>query len=134
MRVERTSEEKILGGLTHLAIFFSWFGLIVNVVLYVIYRSKSAYVTGHVKQSIALQALAMVVNYIVGFIFGFGMLGGIGLGSSYAFGAALGIGSLLVLAVAVISIVLAIIAAVKGFQGQEHRHPIMGDWVAKLGE
>lgn len=135
--MERTSEEKILGGITHLAIFFSWIGLIANVILYVIYRSKSAFVASHVKQSIGLQVIGMLVGTALGFLFGLGMIGGFGMGMSYGMGAAVGaaaLGALLILAVGIAAIVLAILAAIKGFQGQDYRHPLFGNWLAGLGE
>jgi uncharacterized Tic20 family protein len=136
MRVERTSEEKTLGGLTHLAIFFGWLGLIANVVLYVIYRPKSQFVGGHVKQALGLQTLLLVIHAVLALLFGAGVVGGIGLGSTMGLGAAVGaafLGGLIGLVVAVGAIILAIIAAIKGFQGQEHNHPIVGNWIAGLG-
>lgn len=134
--MERTSEEQILGGLTHLAIFFSWLGLIANLILYFVYRPKSLFVAGHVKQALGLQALLLVIHVLLGLLFGAGIVGGIGLGSGFGLGAAVGtalLGGLLGLVAAVAAIILAIIAAIKGFQGQEHRHPIVGDWIAVLG-
>ena len=135
--MERTSEEKILGGLTHLAIFFSWIGLIANVILYVVYRPKSQFVAGHVKQALGLQVSALVAGAVVGLLFGVGFAGTLGLGSSAAMGAALGtaaLGGLLALVVGIGALVLAIIAAIRGFQGQEYRHPVIGSWIAGLGE
>jgi uncharacterized Tic20 family protein len=137
MRVERTSEEKLLGGLTHLAIFFSWLGLIANVILYFIYRPKSQFVAGHVKQALALQVTVMVIGAILGLLFGDGAVGGLSLGSGLGVAAGLGtaaLGGLIWLLLAIAAIALALIGAVKGFQGQEHRHPIIGNWAAGLGE
>jgi uncharacterized Tic20 family protein len=134
--VERTSEEKILGGLTHLAIFFSWVGLIVNIILYVVYRPKSQFVASHVKQALGLQVLLLVAGAILGLLFGGGILGGIGMGSGLGLGAAVGsaiLGSLIWLVVMIAAIALSILAAIRGFQGQEHRHPVIGDWIASLG-
>lgn len=134
--MERTSEERMVGGLTHLAILLNWVGLIVNVVLYVVYRPKSSYVTHHVKQALGLQLISIVVVAILGLVAGVGSVSALGSVGKYGGKALLGsmfmgIGSTAL--IGLITLVMAVIAAVKGFQGTEYRHPLFGEFVARLG-
>lgn len=132
--MERSSEEKVLGGITHIALLFSWIGLIANVVIFVIYRPKSAFVAGHAKQALGLQVLSMLLSWVFALVFGVGMFGlGMGGMEGGMIGAAV-VGGLLAAAVGIAVLVLAILGAVKGFQGHEWRHPVIGDFVAKIGE
>lgn len=132
--MERASEEKTLAGLAHVAAIFGWVGVVANIVLFVLYREKSQYVTGHVKQGLGLSVIGVAGSWLLG------LLGAGGLTSLFysgAFGAAVGMGLLLGLlgaAFGITVLVLGILAAIKGFKGEEHRYPLFGEFVAKIGE
>lgn len=130
--MERSSEEKTLGGLTHIAAIVGWIGVVANVVLFVIYREKSQYVAGHAKQALGLSVLSVVVSWVLG-LFGAGSTGLLAIGSvGAAVGAAMIVG-LISLAWGIVVLVFAIMAALKGFKGEEHRYPLFGEFVAKIG-
>lgn len=130
--MERTSEEKTLGGLAHVAAIFGWIGVVANIVLFVIYREKSQYVAGHSKQALGLSVISVVVSWILG-LFGAGSAGLLSIGSvGAAVGAAMVVG-LIALAWGVVVLIFAIMAAIKGFKGEEHRYPLFGEFVAKIG-
>lgn len=130
--MERSSEEKTLGGLAHIAAIFGWIGVVANVVLFVIYREKSQYVAGHARQGLGLSVINVVVGWVLGLVGG-GSVGFLSIGSV---GAAVGTAMILGLAAlawGVVVLVLAIMAAIKGFKGEEHRYPIFGEFVSKIG-
>lgn len=130
--MERSQEEKILGGLTHVAAIFSWIGVIANIILFVVYREKSAFVAAHAKQGLGLSAIGLIGSWILGAL-GAGSVGLLSMGS---LGAAAGMAMILGLVAMVWGIgilVLAILAAIKGFKGEEHRYPLFGEMVAKIG-
>lgn len=130
--MELSSEEKTLGGLAHVAAIFGWIGVIANVILFVLYREKSKYVAGHSKQALGLSVISVVVSWVLG-LFGAGSAGLLSIGSmGAAVGAALIIG-LVSLAWGIVVLVLAIMAAMKGFKGEEHRYPLFGKAVNEIG-
>lgn len=132
--MERTSEEKIVAGLSHLAYLLNWVGPIAAVVVFVMYRQKSSYVAEHAKQSIGLQIITVVVGVVIGLLTGVGSLGSLGLGrvSRTAFAGSILLGAGLVSLISLAGLVLAIIAAVKAFMGQEYRHPLFGELVGRM--
>jgi uncharacterized Tic20 family protein len=132
-RMERSQEEKILAGLSHVALLFSWIGLVGQVVLLVLYREKSRFVFGHAKQAIALWVVSYVVSLVINMVFG--VTAGLGslAGGAGLLGGAL-VGGLIALAWLVIWVVLLIRGAVMGFKGAEYRQPLIGDMVARIGE
>lgn len=130
--MERSSEEKTLGGLAHVAAIFSWVGLVANIIIFVLYREKSQYVAGHAKQALGLSVVSVIVSWVLG-LFGGGSAGLLAIGSvGAAVGAAL-ITGLIALAWGIVTLVFAIIAALKGFKGEEYRYPVFGEFVAKIG-
>lgn len=135
--MEPTSEEKIVAGLVHLAILLDLFGVIASIVVYVLYRPKSAFVTRHTKQSLALQIISLVLAWVVPLALGVSTIGFFSIGSYITFAprvtAAIA-GTVLVGFVQIALLVMAIIAAVRAFQGQEYLHPLFGQWVDRLGQ
>lgn len=130
--MERTQEEKLLGGFAHVAVLFSWLGLIYNLVIYFLYKPKSEYVTGHAKQGLGLVAISLISSYVLGPIFGASMYGSFMMGGLRGgFGLAV-IGGLIMTAIGIAILVMVIMAAIKGFQGQEYKYPIIGEFMAKL--
>lgn len=141
--MERTQEEKVLSGLAHVAVFFSWIGLAYNLVIYFIYKEKSAYVASHAKQALGLMLTFWILTFGATLIMlPFGLAAGFGaagIGSLGRTGAMMGLGfvgvlmGLVVFAISIGALVLVIMAAIRGFKGEEYRYPVIGDFVAKLG-
>jgi len=131
--MERTSEEKVVAGLGHLAYIFGWIGLIATAVVFVMYRQKSAYVAEHTKQSLGLQVIALALRVIAGVLTGVSSFGfGLARVSRTAFAGSFLMGIGLLSLISLIALAFAITAAVKAFMGQEHRHPLFGDFVARM--
>ncbi len=140
--MNRTSEEKVLSGISHLAaVLFGLLGLVAALVIYFVYKQKSAFAAAHAKQAVGLG----VVRYLVSLVFGLLMaplMGGLTLTgmmtSPRSFGmlgaGMMGLIGLVGMAIFLAFLVLGIIAAIKGFQGDEYRYPVFGDVVARLGE
>lgn len=123
MAVERTSEERILGGLSHLAILFGWFGLVANVVLLLLYRAKSKFVAGHALQAIGLQVAVHLLTVLWAIYFAAAVTSGSE--PSVA-------GTALYIFIGLAALVLAVQGAVNGFQGATHRYPLFGSALAGL--
>lgn len=124
--MELKSEEKVLGGLSHILCLFSWIGLVANLVIFFIYKEKSAYVGRHAKQALGLQLISLVLGLVVG---GASVASVFGAMAGGHMGAAVGMGLTLALigaALGITVLVLVIIGAVKGFTGQEYLHPVFG--------
>lgn len=132
---EPNQEARLISGIAHIAVLFSALGLAVNIALLVYYRGRSAFSAGHLKQALALQVLSIVLSFTVGL---YVVLAGLGLGFGHMgphlfFGKAIMTGLLLfVLNGAKLALVL--LGAVKGFSGQGYRQPLIGDFVARIGE
>lgn len=134
--LNRTQEETLLSGFAHVAVLFGWLGVIGNLVLYLIYKPKSAFVAGHAKQALGLAIVWRVLGIVLGIFMG-------GLGAVLTRGpwsmmgpgvhGGLVIGSLVSFGIWVAFLVLVILAAIKGFGGKEHRYPIIGDAIDRLG-
>jgi uncharacterized Tic20 family protein len=130
--VDVNSEEKALGGIAHLAVLFGIWGLIANIVLHFVYREKSQFVAHHTKQALGLTVVSWVVAMVLGIFL---------LGSGFRFvmmptarltGTLL---SILVLAAwSIVVLVLVIIGAVNGFNGQDYTYPIFGKTVDSIGK
>jgi uncharacterized Tic20 family protein len=135
--LERTQEEKLLGGIAHIAVLFSWLGLALNAVLYLVYKPKSKFVTGHAKQALGLWGVWFLVKVVLGMVAGgsalavmnnpFGRMGMAGLGVA-------AVGGLLTAALGIAVLVMVIQACIKGFNGQEYKYPIIGEMVAGIGD
>jgi uncharacterized Tic20 family protein len=130
--VNVNSEEKALSGIAHLAVLFGIWGLIANIVLHFVYREKSQFVAHHTKQALGLTVVSWVVAMVLGMLvlgtgFHFMMMP-----SAVLTGALL---SILVLgAWSIVVLVLVIMGAVNGFQGQDHTYPIFGKMVDSIGK
>lgn len=128
---ERTADERILAGVAHIATLFSFIGLLVALVIYILNRRRSRFVAEHAKQAVGLQ-VAMFLLCILSTV---AVGGGFILMNSVS-----GIGGALVLftTIALVGIgtllrwLLIIWAAVAAFQGDEHRHPVIGGWIARV--
>lgn len=132
-----SSEEKLLGGLTHVLVLFQWLGLVVNIVLFLVYKDKSGFVARHAKQALGLQIGALVAGMVLGTLAGGSVMGlAFGFhGGAFPMAALAGFGllfGLLGLTLFLSILVLAILGAIKGFQGQEWRYPLIGEWVESL--
>lgn len=124
----------MLGGFAHIAVMFNLIGAAFLLILTMVYRPKSRYVYEHAAQALGLWVTAWAVKLVIGlatgtmgiafalnpFMLGRGALGGLLLAG------------MLFLAIGIALLVLVIVAAVKGFQGQPHRYPVIGDFVASL--
>jgi len=130
-----TQEEKMLGGLAHVAVLFNLIGVAFLAVLTLAYRQKSRYVFEHAAQGLGLWLTGWALKLVIGAVFGtasFAMVF-----NPFMWREALGgffLAVLLLMAVGITILVLVIIAAVKGFSGQPHRYPIIGDFVASLSK
>lgn len=128
-------EEKVLSGIAHVAVLFSWLGLVYNLVIYLVYKPKSGFVAGHAKQALGLSIIAILVRMVLGFAFagaGFAMSWNpMSLSRGYAAGA---LGGLLMMAVSIAVLIFVILAAVKAFGGEEYRYPVIGSFIAGIGE
>ncbi|MGE5674680.1 MAG: DUF4870 domain-containing protein [Mycobacterium leprae] len=132
--MERTQEEKLIGGLTHIAVLFSWWGFIANIVLYILYRPKSQFAARHVKQALGLQVVVLVIGYLLATLFGVSLLGmGVGMHLAGVIGSVV-VGLLILGLFWIGALVLVILGAIHGFQGKEYRHPLIGAFVEKLAE
>lgn len=135
-RAAVSAEERILGGIAHLALFFNFIGFLVSLIMYLIYRRRSRFVSSHAKQAVGLAVIAFLLSLILGTVAGFSALA-VFMGSATAagVGAALTTVSVLLLVLGGIAwFILVILGAVKGFLGEEHHHPLFGRWLARLGE
>jgi uncharacterized protein len=135
-----SSEEKILAGLAHVAILIlGWIGLVAAVVLYFVYKPKSGFVAAHAKQAAGFGIVITVISLILG-IFGGGMAVGLGMlggvsGSGGAIAGAIGtalIVGLIGMVLGIGSLVLVIIAAIKGFTGKQYQYPVIGNMVNNI--
>lgn len=131
--MDRTTEERVVAGLTHLGLLLEMAGLIINVVLYVLYRSRSSFVAKHVKQALGLQVVSLLLAFAISVIFGAGAIG-LGFWSPAGALGSAALAWLLSMVVWVITLVFMVIAAVRGFQGEEYQHPVFGSFVDRLGE
>lgn len=135
--MERTQEEKILSGIAHIAVLFSWLGLVLNVILFAVYKPKSRFVAGHAKQALGLWLVQAIIRSVVGLITGGSVLAAMynpfRTGYPAGFGLAV-LGGLLSAALGIAVLVLVILACIKGFNGDEHRYPVIGEFVARIGE
>jgi uncharacterized Tic20 family protein len=131
--MERSQEEKVLGGLSHVAAYFHWIGVVANVVLLVIYREKSKFVYDHAKQGLGLSVLNVVVSFVLG-LFGASGIGLLSIGSMGAVFAAGMVWILVGFAWGIVLLVLVIMGAIKGFSGQEYQYPLFGEAVSKIGD
>lgn len=90
-----TSDDKLWGALAHAAIFvFPIFGALI---VMMIYKDKSHYITFHSKQALIFQVIASVV-------------GGLSCGVLY-----------------LVCMVFAVIAAIKAYEGQHYTYPGLGN-------
>ncbi|HWI66031.1 MAG TPA: DUF4870 domain-containing protein [Symbiobacteriaceae bacterium] len=130
-----SQEERTLGGLAHLGVIFGWVGLAFQVILLIVYMPKSKYVTSHVKQALGLWVIWYLARLAVG-----ALLGGVGVTAAFnpailfsgSFIGGMLLGALVMMALGIGVLVLVILAMVKGFGGQLHRYPIIGDLVASI--
>lgn len=130
--MERSQEEKVLAGLAHVALLFSYIGLVGQIVLLVLYREKSKFVFNHAKQALSLWVVSWVVGWVITSVFGVSVgLGALTGGLGFLGGALLG--AVIALAWLVIWAVLMIRGAIKGFKGEEYKQPLVGEMVEKLG-
>ena len=131
-----TQEERTLGGLSHLGVIFGWIGLAFQVILLIVYMPKSKYVASHAKQALGLWVIWYLAKLAIG-----GLTGGVGVWAamnpmrvmSGAFLGPLLFGVMAMLALGVGVLVLVILAMIKGFNGQSHRYPLVGDLIASIG-
>ncbi len=126
-------QERLVAGLGHVAVLFSALGLAANIALLLYYRQRSAFVSRHLRQALALQVLSVLVFWVIGlyiFLSGFGW--GLSPLRGRFFAHALGAGILMLL-VGTAKLVLAVLGALHGFSGQEYRQPLIGEWIDQIG-
>lgn len=123
-----SQEEKVLSGIGHLSLLFGWLALLYNLVVWFMYREKSKFVAGHVKQALGLWVLVTAVQLVLTFL-----VTGTAFLSTRSPGALFG-GISLTLIIWLVTAVMTVIAAIRGFSGQEYRHPVIGDMIARVGE
>lgn len=126
--MERTIEGRIMGGLAHAAVLLSWIGPVAILGLYFAYRSRSRYVADHARQGLALSIFGLALYGTITLIYYLaetaGGIPGHRLEPSY-YALWFGRNGLIVL--------LAVWGAVRGFLGQEHRYPVIGNLAARIG-
>lgn len=132
--MELTSEEKVVAGLVHLALLLNVIGLVASVVVYMLYRPKSTFVARHAKQSLGLQVISLILSATIPVAFGASAVGLFSLGAKRATLGTGAAGALLLWITGVTMLVMAVIAAVRAFQGHEHVHPVFGKWVDSLAQ
>lgn len=129
------SEEKLLAGFSHILIFFHVLGLVANLVIYLVSKEKSPFIARHARQALGVQIGSIAFTLVLG-------AAGVGMGLGFVFGGMFsplsmaflgGIVGLAIAALAILFLVCIIIAAVKGFSGQEYRYPIIGEFVDSIG-
>lgn len=128
-----SSEEKILGGISHLGILFSWIGIIVALVIFVTQKDKSSFVGNHAKQALGYQICLLVLFSILSFFVAGGVMssiimGGPGALSFISAAGTFGIFSLLRLAI----IIYAVVAAFNAFTGKLFKYVLIGDFVDQV--
>lgn len=123
-----SQEEKVLSGIGHVSLLFGWLALLYNLVVWFMYREKSKFVAGHVKQALGLWVLTTALQLVLTFL-----AAGSGFLMMRSPGALFG-GFSLALVIWLVVAVMTIIAAIRGFSGQEYRHPVIGDMIARVGE
>ena len=130
-----SQEERTLGGLAHLGVLFGWVGLAFEIILLVVFLPKSKYVASHAKQALGLTLVWYLIRLALGTITG-GVGVWVALNPARLFtGGFIGSVLLAFLLMAVLgltTLVLVIMAMVKGFSGQPYRYPIIGDLVVSL--
>lgn len=131
-----TQEERTLGGLAHLGVLFGYIGVAFQVILLIIYLPKSKYVASHAKQALGLWVIWYLAKLAIGALTGgismFAVLNPARIFTPGFFGTVL-LGGMALLALGVGVLVLVILAMIKGFNGEPHRYPIIGDFVASIG-
>jgi uncharacterized Tic20 family protein len=130
--------ERLIAASAHLAILFSIPGLIYAVILWLITRRESPFVSQHARQGVLWQILTnimLVVALLVLFIIAIVTFGGTVSGSSgnagrdlaALFGSFLGLFVVLIIGVT-ISIGAALIGAISALMGRLFRYPIINRW------
>lgn len=132
-----TQEERIFGGLAHLGVLFSWYGLAFLIILLVIFQPRSRFIVSHAKQALGAWIIFFAIRLIGGAVFFGGATMAVA-ANPFAFanlgGAVMGVllGGLVIGAIGLTFLVFAIMALVKGINGQTHRYPLIGDLIASI--
>ena len=135
MDTKAPSEDRILAGLAHLGILLNWVGVVAVLVVYLLKRDDSPFVAGHAKQALGWQLASMIAAAALGLaaagtFMGAMMIGMHGAGAMPMLG--MGLAAFAFFALNVVFVVLAVIAAVRAFQGQRYAYPVIGGWVGRL--
>lgn len=124
----KTSEEKVLAGVVHLGIFLQIAGIILALVIYLLQKEKSTYVSEQAKQALGYQIVVIILSSLISLI-GVGTLfGGFIMGPHIATG-------LLGLVIGLINLAFAVYAiygAYCGFGGRYFEYAVIGDFVKKI--
>ncbi len=127
--MERSSEDKVLAGISHLGIVLGWTGLVVALIIYLIRKDQSMFIRRSSRQALGYQICALVIMQVLVFLFGGSLL--LGIFSSHVL--TLGIvGSVLFRAVNLALIALGILGAIKAFVGESFRYPLIGNFIERL--
>lgn len=114
-----TDDERLWGMLSHLASLLTYVSavgqFVAPLVIYLVYKDKSRFVTFHALQSLFFQ-LALLVAILV--ITGIGM-------------ATCGIGFLLLIPLGIGALIYNIVAAIKAFNGEWFDYWLVGDFVRR---
>lgn len=131
---EPLHEDRLVGGLAHIAVLFSALGLALNIALLVHYRRRP-FIAAHLRQALGLQVLSIILSWTVGlYVTVAGLWASFGRVSPGFFFHKSIVTGLAVLLLNGIKIVLAILGAMSAFGGRPYRQPLIGDLLARLGD
>lgn len=131
--MERTGVEKLLGGLAHIfvlplfTVLIGFLAPVVHLLLYFAYKTRSRFVVEHTKQAFGLWVSYWLVKLAISLVIFLAEAGGVPGSSLESAYFVLLFGWMGVVGV------LSIWGAVRGFLGQEHRYPVIGNLAARIG-
>ncbi len=131
--MENSSEDKVLAGLSHLAIFLNLIGILGVLIVYLVKKDESEFIAHHAKQALGYQVVIMVITWLLGIFFAAAAVGGALTGQifeleflvpgimilAFLFG-------LLAILITIALYGYAIYAAVKAFQGEDFVYAVIG--------
>ncbi|HZW84041.1 MAG TPA: DUF4870 domain-containing protein [Candidatus Deferrimicrobium sp.] len=123
------SEDKVLAGVSHLGILVGWVGLIIALGIYLVKRDQSVFVKRSAKQALGFQVCALVIISILALLFGGGMLLGVFTAKLVTTGL---LSLVFVKIVLVLLYTLGVWAAIRSFQGEHFKYPLIGEFIDRL--
>lgn len=129
IRLNTTSEERILSAISHLGLFFHLPGLFIALLIYFAKREHSVFIAQHALQAIGFQ----IVMMLLGGIFGFGAMG-------LVFGGLImgGVAGVVRMAVflwftVVLLALCAVVGICRAMLGKDFTYPLIGEFINRIG-